>query len=1199
MDDKFVPFHEFFDVFKPINLEPNKRLQVLIILSAVHDLMISDPNKWRLPSAALDYGCNIEDDVEIGIFPNHTEKGLKGKARWKNDFNHLYNILFGNPTDDSYIYRLLDSGNVIDKNPEPEYNFKYISYSLGLTETLKIINRLLLLHQLDSNHSIYLKYNSSSTYENITDYETLHNIIVWLHSDHFANQVLIQNKLKQMDEHIMDCLGISKIQARIILITFISLGNDRPDGWNYIHAFLTHDKGLASKQPFFSELAKKVFCDNKICILFNDYIYAMLHETKITDLILLHTKISSINAIFNELNGSPTDKLIQLYYVITFSNYSDYKSKVESHGIASISTRNHNYISACIDNYAVESKNDFYDNKVSILIDTIKKHGIDQDGAITLYTHFNQYTRNKPNSAVKTAILKLDSDFKFLENKLQNKKVSPLSFVRTLQDNNCDSCAESNFIYEAFTKRIYHKGQRSVIIVNPSYELIDKWFSDIRVHDCFITFVIPELKIANLLAHMNDKKHAFVHISELENLHRTYDSGLFFVRSMECKDTASVLESIFSYLRHKSVIDILMPDQYLNDYETNSAIDRIGFFYKRIILMQTGLAESTPKKKSYVRLASLEICKTVNTAFLRSVDIKDSKRKVLRFNKYEDISHNDIKEKFNNIRQEYKFLRQSKIETKRNAPNHYSFTQELSVYYTFTLQKNGRHRALVYATEIPSAKQKKYNKLARGKMISGSEIYLHGDSQEEIKKNIPQAILSPKIRESVSSYVISALTSEVVSDISLGSFWYCFEKRIFSESEGYSSKRAALMFSNNNHAISKCLLKASTVNDIKTAMTSFSQAENISDDSINGYWNVLDYMTRVAVKLNIMSPKSEVAIFFSERRKKPISSSQEVRDALTKKSLTKNEEVSLINYVINKINQGSREYLGVLIRIFTGLDPDEICALKWADFDKITNMNVYYLKVFKRVDKYENMIGPRTSDRIRLVPLISYITIRMKRLKTHIVKSSTDDIDQYPIVSYGNDFSRVVSLKHFRKISEDALINGANISEVFISIPEKNNRNRSIISNYQGDLYRSNFRYSSTEVCGLSQGELSYIIGNLPLNTLSRHYCDYSSDFMLLSMFYKLDRWRALYTPYSNVPNHCEFTVSDNALTIEAKPISSKRTSIDLELAIPSTGIKSNSEIRVVLSSSHGLEGKVYLSEIIGFNELQTQKTPKEEIPLD
>jgi hypothetical protein len=194
MDDKFVPFHEFFDVFKPINLEPNKRLQVLIILSAVHDLMISDPNKWRLPSAALDYGCSIEDDVEIGLFPNHTEKGLKGKARWKNDFNHLYNTLFGNPTDDSYIYRLLDSGNVIDINPEPKYKFKYISYSLGLTETLKIINRLLLLHQLDSNHSIYLKYNSSSTYENITDYETLHNIIVWLHSDDKALIIGVNSK---------------------------------------------------------------------------------------------------------------------------------------------------------------------------------------------------------------------------------------------------------------------------------------------------------------------------------------------------------------------------------------------------------------------------------------------------------------------------------------------------------------------------------------------------------------------------------------------------------------------------------------------------------------------------------------------------------------------------------------------------------------------------------------------------------------------------------------------------------------------------------------------------------------------------------------------------------------------------------------------------------------------------------------------
>jgi 4-hydroxyphenylpyruvate dioxygenase-like putative hemolysin len=100
-------------------------------------------------------------------------------------------------------------------------------------------------------------------------------------------------------------------------------------------------------------------------------------------------------------------------------------------------------------------------------------------------------------------------------------------------------------------------------------------------------------------------------------------------------------------------------------------------------------------------------------------------------------------------------------------------------------------------------------------------------------------------------------------------------------------------------------------------------------------------------------------------------------------------------------------------------------------------------------------------------------------------------------------------------------------------------------------------------------------------------------------MYNKLDRWRALYTPYGNVSTYCEFTISNDAIEMEAKPISSKRTSIDLELAIPSTCIKSNSEIKVILSSSHGLEGKVSMSETIGINELQTQKTPKEEIPLD
>lgn len=1179
-----VPHSEFYNIFKSLHLIPIERLRILIILSAAHDFIKSSTIEWRHPYAVLDYGCNIEDETDIGNFPNHDKKKDKAKAKWKDNFEYLYDTLFGD-TKLEYINQLLDSGNVIHNNKQSEYNFKYISHYVGLTDTLKTIYRLLLLHALDSNESIYLRYASFFNNQSKVSLEKFTNILIWLHSEHFASQVWVHDRFTIMCKHIETDLAMNRIQAALLLYIWVSLCETTKGNWEYIHAALSHDPEITSTHPYFSQLARKFFYNKDARELFDQYSFNDLSGINNDAYLQKYTRITSIEAISKELNGSSLQKLIQIFFIVTNPNYSDYKDNLNKHSIDPITQQSYTYVIDCISNFAVRTKTNYNHGKTSKLLEILKNHGFSNSEAITLYTHINKYTKSKPQkNSVASAILKLGSDYLKLEQELQNKYINPITFMRELDDNNCDALIENNFVYEAFTRRIYHDGLTRAVIVNPSYELISSWLSDSRIKDCYITFAIHDKSISNLFANLGEDRRNFICTSDIEGLNYIFDCCLVFARGIEINEISSILSSVIKHTNPNGVVDILMPDEYISNEQLQLVLTSNGYWFRRIILMQTGLAESLPKKKSYVRLSSAALCSQVTFASLNYLLQPDKKRKkILAYHDPLEISRYDFDKQLDNIRNEYKIKRQTPSTVKRQLPNQYMFTQELSVYYTFSELSSGKYRAIFYATEFPTYKQENYNKLRRGKKLLNSELYLYGDTKAAIEQRVSQVPFNKKFREAVSNYVTLSLSSNVINDITLCTFWYCFEPDNFINKEGYSSNRAKIMFSNSELSICRCRLRSTSVDELTNAMKDFFLRKNISDKETSGYWSVLDYLIRFAVKSNYLEQSNEIAVFFANRRKKTKNKTQEIRDALTKKSLTTAEEKKFISYVKNKIhdtNDEKPEYLGVLIRFFTGLDPDEICALKWADYAKITNISTYYLKVYKRTDLKGDTIGPRTRERIRLVPLISELNNELKNLKSIVKKNSPVDIDSYPIVAKKNE-TKALSLKQFRKISLEAMVKGAGIKDAHISIPNKNSRNQSKISDYRGDLYRSNFRYRSVETCGFTPGELSYIIGNMPASTLSRHYCDYSNDFILLSLFNKLERWKAKYTDFNKVPNYSNFAISKNLFEKDVKPINYKRANLDLEITIPSTSISEDSEIVVKLSSDNGLLGKVILADIL------------------
>ena len=74
-----------------------------------------------------------------------------------------------------------------------------------------------------------------------------------------------------------------------------------------------------------------------------------------------------------------------------------------------------------------------------------------------------------------------------------------------------------------------------------------------------------------------------------------------------------------------------------------------------------------------------------------------------------------------------------------------------------------------------------------------------------------------------------------------------------------------------------------------------------------------------------------------------------IRGSLAVRSLTKEELVAVFQTITTKLEAGETAYLGVLIRLLTGLESNIVCALKWGDFEEIADYGIYRLVVAHQV----------------------------------------------------------------------------------------------------------------------------------------------------------------------------------------------------------------------------------------------------------
>lgn len=523
----------------------------------------------------------------------------------------------------------------------------------------------------------------------------------------------------------------------------------------------------------------------------------------------------------------------------------------------------------------------------------------------------------------------------------------------------------------------------------------------------------------------------------------------------------------------------------------------------------------------------------------------------------------------------------------RNAPKSVEFTPELKIWYTETFPQNNlqRPRVEVYFAQVLSDQQgvrKKYNRMKRieGTIKTTTKIEAK-DVVAWIKDEYPFAqirgrrasdamvddVLKPKrtVRDEVIVYCKATFENKAVS---LKLLWYLYPK--LEEILGAY-----------NYPIWKQMACSDMgILNIRTAMAEdylqHITTENGLTRTKEARVMVLHQVLKFAVKQghcykNVL--ESIVATQDEERKRLA-----EIRNALSKRTFTPIEMKKIYDFAAHKIDhENGMEYLGVLIRLMTGLESNIVSALSWKDFYTVEIYNFAQYGVRRQlVNNGADYVGFEKEYSYRWIPCPSVLYQHMKKQWERVCKRTVGWTDEQrgnlPIVTRADwlhkEETRYMAFSpiQLEQISKEAVLVAGIPAQVILLSDQNKGTVETNLAHYHGDIFRSNFRFYGLQSVHLEDGELAYLIGNKASTTFEKFYFDYTNPAEQHEMWVKMSSWcETMMTPQMRCVERSVLDVPE----LENSFMRNGILTAGIQITVESTG---NDVIEVELQSKYGLD---------------------------
>lgn len=682
------------------------------------------------------------------------------------------------------------------------------------------------------------------------------------------------------------------------------------------------------------------------------------------------------------------------------------------------------------------------------------------------------------------------------------KIASPIDFleVALIDPDNDDCKIEHDFIYTKFIEHQYFKDSDHILIINAAPSFILKYSNTQLMPRT--TFVMGGPNVAEAIRHQFGDA-IFLTLKELEESETSsFNKILFFSRGMHSEERSDLLRCLSAYCAKDARICAIIPSE-LATWNDPKASPLASLSIEQIDLLPKTTFNSAPKKKVVV-YASLSAVKTIllsRYAFttdsrerLEMVESGHVTRDMLKGN----FSIYDVLKKANSP--------QGENVPKRNPPSSYAFTKDINFWY---VRRNGAKHSTIeaYVCTLPTHEQIKRKKIVRGKKIPESSVSISTlKSQEEIDNWFENILPYQKC---IHENTLKAYKGTSAESLSFKTLWYLqLDLKNIQYSETFEDE--LLLVSSEVGA--SCYGEKEA---FLRAMNAF--CDGMSTTAKLKYWYIVRRICAAVASKNIVIADNIASKPIRELRKQEDGHISEVKDALAVRSFSAEQEIKLLSFLNEKI-VAFPEYLGVLIRFYTGLTPNVVSALTWKDLKKIPHVNCYQLYISKqhRNDSAKPVPFQNAED-YRCIPICSALSTALLARKKRISQEAdlAGKIDELQIIASDKQLScedpKRITPRHIHALSRKTL-GALNMEDQIVDLPDgRNGTQETNLASVTRDIFRSNFKYHTNFTCGFTNAESRYVLGLAQETAYARNYCDYLNDFCQYTMYTKLCRWTAMH----------------------------------------------------------------------------------------
>ena len=606
-------------------------------------------------------------------------------------------------------------------------------------------------------------------------------------------------------------------------------------------------------------------------------------------------------------------------------------------------------------------------------------------------------------------------------------------------------------------------------------------------------------------------------VFQKEKVETRYDIGIIFSHQKAMRELSEFLKMVPKVLETNGTILLHVPQSQIKEVRYG-ILNHLPQNACNEILLLPNNQESEWLKKQLLMIFSFDkhshetttVGKSFNIQFIEGQGGKDSS--VKEFICQEPWQLEIPKEKLfsgeKTINHLFELYRPRPKKGNPRKPKSFHFSKEITIWYSLS---NGRGEFAFY--DIPSSKQIQKNPLPRGKRKTNF-VPFRAKNTFEAEQKIQRNILEEPIRSVIQKTIQKAYQNK---PLTLKSFWFCQLDKLREKRDFREDIMTELIFSSSFSDI--LLDNMISLEEYQERMEKDFGDKNKKENLL---WQQLNLLLNQGEKIYsqrvFQNPVSNYVNSLIERDW----NLERMRKSLVKRSYTLEEEIIITSEIERRLPK-SGVHLGAAISFYTGMSNNEICALNWGDYQSISRKVGKQFLVYKQIESDGNIkkFSVNQKNAYRRIPIVEELKNLLEKRLSYLLKSigkssstiiSEKDIRDLPIVTNDETAFEMRCMPAQLKRIKDDLEKFAGILPMEGSVTGNGQEGKTTDFNrYQGDRFRENFRYRTTETCLLTVAERNYLLGISLPDTFSKHYCDFINDISQLTMAQKLKRWSSLH----------------------------------------------------------------------------------------